>query len=161
MARRRDHCLGGDDERPAQRAAAGRRVLEIHYLPEDSPEHLANRAAETFKCWSCSQAAAPTTTSRSGNVRRATTTTTGGRATGPSRLDQHEGKQVTLRALALQPARAGKLLFPIFRDGTGTVQGIVPGRRGARGLRRVRGLTQESSVIVPAGCEPTSAPRRL
>ncbi len=24
-------------------------VLEIHYLPEDSPEHLANRAAETFK----------------------------------------------------------------------------------------------------------------
>jgi len=24
-------------------------VLEIHYLPEDSPEHIANRAAETFK----------------------------------------------------------------------------------------------------------------
>jgi len=24
-------------------------VLEIHYLPEDSPEHIASRAAETFK----------------------------------------------------------------------------------------------------------------
>jgi sugar phosphate isomerase/epimerase len=24
-------------------------VLEIHYLPEDSPEHIASRAADTFK----------------------------------------------------------------------------------------------------------------
>jgi asparaginyl-tRNA synthetase len=44
---------------------------------------------------------------------------------------------------------SGKLLFPIFRDGTGTIQGIVPRAAvPAEVFDRVKSLTQESSVIV-------------
>jgi asparaginyl-tRNA synthetase len=64
-------------------------------------------------------------------------------------LNQHEGKPVTLRGWLYNLRESGKLLFPIFRDGTGTVQGIVPKAAVAPEVfERVRGLTQESSVIV-------------
>ena len=64
-------------------------------------------------------------------------------------LNQHEGKAVTLRGWLYNMRESGKLLFPIFRDGTGTVQGIVPKAAVAPEVfERVRGLTQESSVIV-------------
>ena len=44
---------------------------------------------------------------------------------------------------------SGKLLFPIFRDGTGTIQGIVPKAAVAPEIfEAVKQLTQESSVIV-------------
>ena len=41
-------------------------------------------------------------------------------------LKQHVGQPVTLRGWLYNLRASGKLLFPIFRDGTGTVQGIVP-----------------------------------
>ena len=64
-------------------------------------------------------------------------------------LNQYEGKQVTLRGWLYNLRESGKLLFPIFRDGTGTVQGIVPKAAvSPEVFERVRGLTQESSVIV-------------
>jgi asparaginyl-tRNA synthetase len=64
-------------------------------------------------------------------------------------LNQHEGKAITLRGWLYNMRESGKLLFPIFRDGTGTVQGIVPKAAVAPEVfERVRGLTQESSVIV-------------
>jgi asparaginyl-tRNA synthetase len=64
-------------------------------------------------------------------------------------LNQHEGKSVTLRGWLYNLRESGKLLFPIFRDGTGTVQGIVPKAAVAPEVfERVHGLTQESSVIV-------------
>src|SRR6201985_403328 len=64
-------------------------------------------------------------------------------------LNQHEGKPVTLRGWLYNRRESGKLLFPIFRDGTGTVQGIVPKAAvPAEVFARVRGLTQETSVIV-------------
>ncbi|HEY2013663.1 MAG TPA: asparagine--tRNA ligase, partial [Bryobacteraceae bacterium] len=64
-------------------------------------------------------------------------------------LNQHEGKAVTLRGWLYNMRESGKLLFPIFRDGTGTVQGIVPKAAVAPDVfERVRGLTQETSVIV-------------
>src|ERR1700749_3426901 len=80
-------------------------------------------------------------------------------------LNQHEGKPITLRAWLYNLRESGKLLFPIFRDGTGTVQGIVPKAAvSPEVFDRVRGLTQESSVIVtgrvradaraPGGYEP-------
>src|ERR1700689_4601354 len=64
-------------------------------------------------------------------------------------LNQHEGKPVTLRGWLYNLRESGKLLFPIFRDGTGTVQGVahvkgVP----ADVFEKLKGLTQESSVIV-------------
>src|ERR1700751_2640291 len=64
-------------------------------------------------------------------------------------LNQHEGKPVTLRGWLYNLRESGKLLFPIFRDGTGTVQGIVPKAAvPPEVFERVRGLTQESSVVV-------------
>src|ERR1700728_2465680 len=64
-------------------------------------------------------------------------------------LNQHEGKAVTLHGWLYNQRASGKLLFPIFRDGTGTVQGIVPKAAvSPEVFERVRGLTQESSVIV-------------
>ncbi|MGC2399984.1 MAG: asparagine--tRNA ligase [Acidobacteriaceae bacterium] len=64
-------------------------------------------------------------------------------------LNQHEGKSVTLRGWLYNLRESGKLLFPIFRDGTGTVQGIVPKAAVTPDVfEKVRGLTLESSVIV-------------
>src|ERR1700727_2255752 len=66
-----------------------------------------------------------------------------------ARIGEHEGKSVTLRGWLYNLRESGKLLFPIFRDGTGTVQGIVPKAAvSPEVFERVRGLTQESSVIV-------------
>jgi len=64
-------------------------------------------------------------------------------------LAQHAGQRVTLRGWLYNMRESGKLLFPIFRDGTGTVQGIVPKAAvPAEVFERVKSLTQESSVIV-------------
>jgi asparaginyl-tRNA synthetase len=41
-------------------------------------------------------------------------------------LSAHEGHTVTLRGWLYNIRSSGKLLFPTFRDGTGTIQGIVP-----------------------------------
>lgn len=41
-------------------------------------------------------------------------------------LAEHEGQTVTLRGWLYNIRSSGKLLFPTFRDGTGTIQGIVP-----------------------------------
>src|SRR6202453_280297 len=63
-------------------------------------------------------------------------------------LNQHEGQAVTLRGCVYNLRASGKLLFPIFRDGTGTVQGVVPKAAvPSEVFERVRGLTHESSVI--------------
>ena len=40
-------------------------------------------------------------------------------------VGQHDGQEVTLRGWLYNLREAGKLLFPIFRDGTGTIQGVV------------------------------------
>jgi asparaginyl-tRNA synthetase len=64
-------------------------------------------------------------------------------------LSRHDGKRITLRGWLYNLRESGKLLFPIFRDGSGTVQGIVPKAAvPPEVFDRVRGLTQESSVIV-------------
>lgn len=41
-------------------------------------------------------------------------------------IGRHVGETVTLRGWLYNLRASGKLLFPIFRDGTGTIQGIVP-----------------------------------
>src|ERR1700722_8699013 len=67
-------------------------------------------------------------------------------------LSQYEGTRVTLKGWLYNLRESGKLLFPIFRDGTGTVQGIVPKAAVAPEVfERIRGLTLESSVIVTGG----------
>jgi asparaginyl-tRNA synthetase len=64
-------------------------------------------------------------------------------------LAAHEGETITLRGWLYNLRESGKLLFPIFRDGTGTIQGIVPKAAvAAEVFERIKGLTLESSVIV-------------
>jgi asparaginyl-tRNA synthetase len=64
-------------------------------------------------------------------------------------LGKHEGKSVTLHGWLYNSRASGKLLFPIFRDGTGTIQGIVPKAAVSEEVfESIKKLTLESSVIV-------------
>ena len=64
-------------------------------------------------------------------------------------LGRHEGQAVTLRGWLYNLRESGKLLFPIFRDGTGTIQGVAHVKSvPAEVFDALKGLTQESSVIV-------------
>jgi asparaginyl-tRNA synthetase len=64
-------------------------------------------------------------------------------------IGRHEGQAVTIRGWLYNLRESGKLLFPIFRDGSGTIQGVVPKNAVAPEVfEAVKGLTQESSVIV-------------
>src|SRR5216684_2210926 len=61
---------------------------------------------------------------------------------------EHAGQEVTLRGWLYNLRESGKLLFPIFRDGTGIMQGVVSQKEHPAAFEQLRGLTQESSVIV-------------
>jgi asparaginyl-tRNA synthetase len=64
-------------------------------------------------------------------------------------LAQFEGQSITLRGWLYNLRSSGKLLFPTFRDGTGTIQGIVPKAAVSEELfETLKNLTLESSVIV-------------
>ncbi len=63
-------------------------------------------------------------------------------------VGKHEGAEVVLRGWLYNLREAGKLLFPIFRDGTGVIQGVVSQKEQPGVFESLRGLTQESSVIV-------------
>jgi asparaginyl-tRNA synthetase len=61
---------------------------------------------------------------------------------------EQEGQEVTLRGWLYNLRESGKLLFPIFRDGTGLMQGVVSQKEQPDAFAALRGLTQESSVEV-------------
>jgi len=64
-------------------------------------------------------------------------------------IGKHEGQTVTLRGWLYNLRESGKLLFPIFRDGSGVIQGVLPKNAVSPEIfEAVKGLTQESSVIV-------------
>ncbi|MGE5206184.1 MAG: asparagine--tRNA ligase [Chlamydiota bacterium] len=64
-------------------------------------------------------------------------------------IGKHEGQAVAVRGWLYNLRESGKLLFPIFRDGTGVIQGVVAKNAVAPEMfEAVKGLTQESSVIV-------------
>jgi len=64
-------------------------------------------------------------------------------------IGQYEGQSVTLRGWLYNLRSSGKLLFPTFRDGTGTIQGIVPKAAVPEELfETLKNLTLESSVVV-------------
>ena len=61
----------------------------------------------------------------------------------------HEGQAVTIRGWLYNLRESGKLLFPIFRDGSGVIQGVVAKNAVPPEMfDSVKKLTQESSVIV-------------
>ncbi len=61
---------------------------------------------------------------------------------------QHAGQLVTIRGWLYNLRESGKLVFPIFRDGTGLIQGVVSQKDNPATFDAVKGLTQESSVVV-------------
>jgi asparaginyl-tRNA synthetase len=64
-------------------------------------------------------------------------------------IGKHEGESVTIRGWLYNLRESGKLLFPIFRDGSGQIQGVVPKNAvSPETFDALKGLTQESSVIV-------------
>jgi len=64
-------------------------------------------------------------------------------------IGRHEGQSVTIRGWLYNLRESGKLLFPIFRDGSGIIQGVVPKSAvSPEVFDAVKNLTQESSVIV-------------
>src|SRR5438046_10313824 len=64
-------------------------------------------------------------------------------------IGKHEGQTVTIRGWLYNLRESGKLLFPIFRDGSGTIQGVVPKNAVTPEIfAAVKNLTQESSVVV-------------
>src|ERR1700712_2246183 len=64
-------------------------------------------------------------------------------------IGQHLNETVTLRGWLYNLRSSGKMLFPIFRDGTGTIQGIVPKAAVPEAVfDTLKNLTLESSLIV-------------
>jgi asparaginyl-tRNA synthetase len=66
-----------------------------------------------------------------------------------SQIGTRDGQGVTIRGWLYNLRESGKLLFPILRDGTGTVQGVLFQKSVAPEIfDSLKNLTQESSVIV-------------
>src|SRR5205814_9664745 len=64
-------------------------------------------------------------------------------------IGKHEGQTVTIRGRLYNLRESGKLLFPIFRDGSGVIHGVIAKNAVAPEIfNLVKSLTQESSVIV-------------
>jgi asparaginyl-tRNA synthetase len=61
---------------------------------------------------------------------------------------KHDEQEVTIRGWLYNLRESGKLLFPIFRDGTGVIQGVCALKENPEAFAALKGLTQESSVIV-------------
>ncbi len=65
------------------------------------------------------------------------------------KVSEHVGQDVTIPGWLYNLRESGKLLFPLFRDGTGIIQGVVVKKAVAPEVfERTRNLTQESSVRV-------------
>ena len=77
------------------------------------------------------------------------TATTNATVTTIRELGGHVGDSVTIRGWLYNLRESGKLLFPIFRDGTGLVQGVVAKNAvPPEVFDQIKNLTQDSSVIV-------------
>ncbi len=64
-------------------------------------------------------------------------------------IGQHEGETVRVRGWLYNLRASGKLLFPIVRDGSGTIQGIVPKAAVPEAVfETLKNLTLESSLTV-------------
>jgi asparaginyl-tRNA synthetase len=61
---------------------------------------------------------------------------------------KYDGQEVTIQGWLYNMRESGKLLFPIFRDGTSVIQGVVSLKETPEAFGALKGLTQESSVIV-------------
>src|SRR5690348_6192611 len=82
-------------------------------------------------------------------VKEQTVSTTDAPITSIAQIGTREGQSVTIRGWLYNLRESGRLLFPIFRDGTGVIQGVVPKAAvPPEVFDAVKQLTQESAVIV-------------
>lgn len=65
------------------------------------------------------------------------------------KISQYESKEVTIKGWLYNIRSAGKLMFPIIRDGSGIIQGVVSKKEVSEKVwSDFEKLTQESSIIV-------------
>src|SRR5208337_4701009 len=84
---------------------------------------------------------------------------------------KYDGQEVTIKGWLYNLRESGKLMFPIFRDGTGIIQGVCALKENPEAFAALKGLTQESSVIVtgkirteqlaPRGAHLSASTRRV
>src|ERR1700741_5487816 len=60
----------------------------------------------------------------------------------------YDGQEVTIRGWLYNIRESGKLVFPIFRDGTFLIHGVFSLKENPEAFEALKGMTQESSVIV-------------
>ena len=60
---------------------------------------------------------------------------------------KYDGQEVTIRGWLYNLRESGKLVFPIFRDGTGIIQGVCALKENPEAFAALKALTQESSLI--------------
>ena len=66
-----------------------------------------------------------------------------------SNAGRHVGEEVSIRGWLYNKRESGKLLFPLIRDGSGIMQGVVVKKEVSPGVfSRVKSLTQESTLQV-------------
>src|SRR5258707_10433769 len=76
-------------------------------------------------------------------------TTTQAPITTIAEVGRHDGQAVTIQGWLYNKRESGKLIFPIFRDGTGVIQGVAPKNQVTPEVfDALKNLTDESSVIV-------------
>src|SRR5579871_1659597 len=62
-------------------------------------------------------------------------------------IARYAGQKISIQGWLYNLRESGKLLFPIFRDGTGLLQGVVAKSAvSPEVFERVKNLTQESSL---------------
>jgi asparaginyl-tRNA synthetase len=61
---------------------------------------------------------------------------------------KYDEQEVTIKGWLYNQRESGKLLFPIFRDGTGIIQGVCSLKETPEAFAALKGITQESSVVV-------------
>src|SRR5438552_3815659 len=82
-------------------------------------------------------------------VKEQAITTAEAPVTSIAQVGTRDGQSVTIRGWLYNLRESGKLLFPIFRDGSGLIQGVVPKAAVAPEVfESIKHLTQESAVIV-------------
>src|SRR5256885_5280723 len=60
---------------------------------------------------------------------------------------KYDGQEGTIKGWPYNLRESGKLIFPIFRDGTGIIQGVCALKESPEAFEALKGVTQESSVI--------------
>src|SRR5437763_1696919 len=65
-------------------------------------------------------------------------------------VEKHDGQEVTLKGWLYNLRESGKLLFPIFRDGTGIIQGVCALKENPEAFEALKGLTQEGQLYIEA-----------